>query len=280
MIAAGAALVALVPFVARPFLDLSISGIDSLSAGIVVGSFAAALLLFAPPVVLLGMVTPFALRLAVDDVRTAGATAGRLYALSTVGSLLGTFVSALIAIPLIGTQRTLLAAAALLAGSAALLLGARWLVLVAALASLLLVPPGAVKAQSGTIWERESPYQFVQVVQRGETRYLYLNEGVAIHSEWRPDTVLTGDEWDMFLAAPPLLGRPLRHVAILGNAGGTIARVARALLPGSADRRRRARPGRDRGRAALLRALADPRPAGRDRRRAAVPASARTRATT
>jgi spermidine synthase len=232
VVAAGAALVALVPFVARPFLDLSISGIDTLSTGVVVGSFAAALLLFAPPVVLLGTVAPFALRLAVDDVRTAGATAGRLYALSTVGSLVGTFVSALIAIPLIGTQRTLLAAAALLGASAALLLGARWLVLVAALAGLLLVPPGAVKAQSGTIWERESPYQFVQVVQRGETRYLYLNEGVAIHSEWRPDTVLTGDEWDMFLAAPPLLGRPLRHVAILGNAGGTIARSLARFYPG------------------------------------------------
>ena len=233
IVLAAAALVALVPFVARPFLDLSVSGIDTLSAGAVVGSFSAALLLFAPPVVLLGMVSPFALRLAVDDVRTAGASAGRLYALSTVGSLVGTFVSALIAIPLIGTQRTLLAAAALLAGSAALLLGARWLVLVAVLASLLLVPPGAVKAQSGTIWERESPYQFIQVVQRGETRYLYLNEGVAIHSVWRPDTVLTGGEWDMFLAVPPLLDRPLRHVAILGNAGGTIARALGRFYPGA-----------------------------------------------
>ena len=43
---------------------------------------------------------------------------------------------------------------------------------------------------------------------RATERLLYLNEGYAVHSVWRPDTVLTGGEWDMFLTAPPLLGRP------------------------------------------------------------------------
>ena len=61
---------------------------------------------------LLGMVAPFAIRLALADVGAAGAVAGRLYALSTAGSLLGTFLSALVLIPLIGTQRTLLVCAA------------------------------------------------------------------------------------------------------------------------------------------------------------------------
>jgi spermidine synthase len=56
-------------------------------------------------------------------------------------------------------------------------------------------------------------------------RRLYLNEGLAVHSMWRRDSVLTGGEWDTYLAVPPLLGRPLRHVAILGNAGGTTARA-------------------------------------------------------
>ena len=41
-------------------------------------------------------------------------------------------------------------------------------------------------------------------------RLLLLNEGVAVHSVWRPDTVLTGGVWDTFLALPPLLDRPLR----------------------------------------------------------------------
>ena len=60
-------------------------GLDAVSVGAVVGSFFAALALFAVPVTLLGAVSPFAIRLALDDVGEAGTVAGRLYALSTVG---------------------------------------------------------------------------------------------------------------------------------------------------------------------------------------------------
>ena len=52
-----------------------------------------------------------------------------------------------------------------------------------------------------------------------------------MHSVWREDTVLTGGVWDAFLALPPLLDRPLRSVAILGNAGGTIARALGVYYP-------------------------------------------------
>ena len=157
--------------------------------------------------------------------------AGRVFALSTAGSLIGTFVPALITIPLIGTQRTMLAAAAVLALAAAPLLGRRWVVAGVVLLGLLVIPPGVVKAQPGLIHESESRYQFIQVVQSGPERRLYLNEGLAIHSVWRADTVLTGGEWDMFLTAPPLLGRPARDVAILGNAGGTTARAFGVYYP-------------------------------------------------
>ena len=59
----AAVCVAAIPFVAKPFLDLTVEGLDDASAGAVIGSFVAVLLLFAPPVVLLGMVSPFATRL-------------------------------------------------------------------------------------------------------------------------------------------------------------------------------------------------------------------------
>ena len=65
-------LVALIPFVSRPILDIAAEGLDELSAGAVIGSFFATLLLFAPPVVVLGMVAPFAIRLALDDLASAG----------------------------------------------------------------------------------------------------------------------------------------------------------------------------------------------------------------
>jgi spermidine synthase len=43
--------------------------------------------------------------------------------------------------------------------------------------------------------------------------------------------VLTGGVWDAFLALPPLLGRPLERVAILGNAAGTTARALAVYYP-------------------------------------------------
>ena len=231
IVLAGAVLIAVVPFVARPFLNVMINGIDKVSTGAVIGSFAASLILFVPPVLLLGMVTPFAIRVGIEDVQRAGSTAGRIFALSTAGSLLGTFLPALVTIPLVGTQRTLLGAAALISAAAALLLGARWLWVAVVLGGLLALPPGAVKATVGTVYEKESRYQFVQVVQDGSARYLYLNEGFAVHSIWRPDTVLTGGEWDMFLTVPPLLDRAARKIAILGNAAGTTARAFGVFYP-------------------------------------------------
>jgi spermidine synthase len=223
--------VAAIPFVSKPFLDRAVEGIDELSVGAAVGSFFGVLLLFAPPVILLGMVAPFAIRLAVTDVDSAGSVAGRLYAVSTVGSLVGTFASALLTIPLIGTQRTLLGSACLLVVSGALLLGMRWLLVAAGVAALAAIPPGAVKAKQGLLFEDESRYQFIQVVERDDARRLYLDEGLAVHSIWRPSTVLTGGVWDMFLTVPPLLGRQVESVAILGNAGGTTARAFGVFYP-------------------------------------------------
>jgi MFS family permease len=186
IVLAAAVWVALTPFVARPFLDAAVGNLDDASAGAVIGSFFAVLLLFAPAVVLLGMVSPFAIRLAITDVATAGAVAGRFYALSTAGSLLGTFLPALVFIPLIGTQRTLLVTATLLALSASFLLGRKVVVAAVAIAVLVAVPPGAVKAEEGLLHEEESRYQFIQVLEGGDgQRLLRLNEGVATHSVWR-----------------------------------------------------------------------------------------------
>ncbi|HUG65590.1 MAG TPA: fused MFS/spermidine synthase [Gaiellaceae bacterium] len=228
----AAVCVAVIPFAAKPFLDFTVDGLDTASAGAVVGSFLAVLLLCAPPVVLLGTVSPFAIRLAMTSIETAGAVAGRLYALSTGGSLVGVFLPALLLIPAVGTQRTFLVIAALLAASSCFLLGARYLVVAGLLAMLLVLPPGAIKAEEGLIHEETSFHQYIAVVERPDgRRLLHLNEGVAVHSVWRSDAVLTGGVWDAFLALPPLLGRPLERVAILGNAGGTTARALGVYYP-------------------------------------------------
>jgi spermidine synthase len=218
----AAAALAVTPFAARPILDVAVRGLDALSLGSVVGSFFAALALFAVPVTALGAVAPFAVRLALTNVADAGKVAGRLYALSTGGSLLGTFAAALVAIPFAGTQRTLVGTAACLALAAALLAGPRWLLAPAAAAALIAVPAGHVKR---SLYEAESHYQFIRVFQEEGVRKLELNEGVAVHSEWRRDSVLTGGYWDLFLMLPPLLDRQPTRMLVIGNAGGTIARA-------------------------------------------------------
>ena len=91
----------------------------------------------------------------------------------------------------------------MLALSASFLLGRKVLVLAAALAALVAVPPGAVKAEAGLLHEEDSLYQFIQVIERDDGRRLLRPEGVAVHSVWREDTVLTGGVWDAFPALPP-----------------------------------------------------------------------------
>jgi MFS family permease len=84
----AAALLATVPFVARPFFNISVGALDRIEAGAFVGSLAAVLVLIAIPVILMGTVSPWAIRISVPDVEHAGRVSGRIYATSTVVSLI------------------------------------------------------------------------------------------------------------------------------------------------------------------------------------------------
>ena len=233
----AAVALAIVPFAADPFLHLSVGALGSLSAGGFFSSLGAVLVLVAVPVVLLGTVAPYVNRLALSTVSDVGTVTGRLYAISTTGSLVGTFASALLLIPLIGTHRTFLVFALALALVAAPGAGARTLYAVpAVIAGLLLVPPPAVGAAipgARVIFSTETQYQYVRVVAlpSGE-RWLQLNEGVAVHSVYRPGSYLTGGYWDDFLVLPMAgqLGVPQR-IAILGDAAGTVARAYGHYFP-------------------------------------------------
>ena len=175
-------LLALVPLVADPFLDLSVQAFDDIDVGAALGSLVGVLALVAVPVLLLGAVSPWAIRLSVDRVEDAGRTAGSLYALSTIGSLIGTFTATLLLIPLVGTQRTFLILAALVALVAALALPRTHLLVPAAIAALIALPTGTTKPLEGArvLEERETEQQYARVVELedGERR-LELNEGQA-----------------------------------------------------------------------------------------------------
>jgi spermidine synthase len=230
-------LLAIVPFVSGPFLRLSVSALGSLSVGAFLGSLAAVLVLVAVPVMLLGTVAPYANRLSVDSLADTGKTTGGLYAISTVGSLVGTFLAALLLIPLIGTHRTFIVfALSLVLVAAAGLRSWRALIVPLVVAASLAIPPAAIGADvSGgrVIYETETQYQYARVVQFADgVRWLQLNEGVAIHSLYRPGSFLTGGYWDDFLGLPFASGAGTpRRIAILGDAAGTIARAYGHYFP-------------------------------------------------
>jgi spermidine synthase len=190
-------------------------------------------------VLLLGAASPWAIRLGVSSVEEAGTVAGRLYALSTAGSLVGTLASALLLIPLVGTRRTFLVFALVISVTAVVGLRPvrRYALAPAAIAALIALPVGTLKAQSDAgkvIHEAETQYQYARVVQASNgTRYLELNEGQAEHSVYNPRSVLTNDYWDGMLVLP-FTGRatsPPRRLAILGNAAGTTARAYGHFFP-------------------------------------------------
>ncbi|MFI5272037.1 MAG: spermidine synthase [Ktedonobacterales bacterium] len=232
-----------IPFISRPILDWSVSGLDTANASIFISSLLAVILLFALPVTLLGFVSPFAVRLTVNRLGTTGSKAGGLYALSTAGSILGAFLPVLVFIPWQGVRWTLLATAlALLVAS---LIQLRWRLRgptgVATLAGVVLLVPllapqimGPLKPQPGLVYDHESAYNYIQVVRAQDgTMELVLNEGHAIHSVYNPHQILTGWYWDYFLAAPYFnsgaAAGKVHRVAIIGLAAGTVARQFTAV---------------------------------------------------
>ncbi len=91
---------------ARPVLRVAADAFDQLQIAVLAGSFVSVLILFVVPVTLLGMVSPFAIRLAISKPEEAGQVSGRLYAISTLGSFVGTFLPVLVFIPLVGSTYT------------------------------------------------------------------------------------------------------------------------------------------------------------------------------
>jgi spermidine synthase len=234
----AAVAVGLIPFAADPFLDLSVDALDSVSAGAFVGSLIGVSVLVAPPVMLLGAASPWAIRLAVERVEESGTVAGRMYAISTFGSLVGTFASALLLIPLIGTRRTFLffgLLCALVAISGLARRRALALAVPAAMIVAMALPVGIIKASDeGTVLEEvETEYQYARVLEQPDgQRELELNEGQAMHSVYKPGTYLTDNIWDEYLVLPfAALERPPGKVAILGNAAGTTARALGRYFP-------------------------------------------------
>jgi hypothetical protein len=151
---------------------------------------------------------------------------------------MGTFLPVLILIPLIGTTLTFLVFGSILLlvalyglfrydgwGSVVKFI---WMVIIFIILGFL-GGKGPIKESAGQIYETESAYNYIQVLEVDENRYLRLNEGQGVHSIFHPQEIAFNGPWMQVLAAPffneyPFAPDDVTNLAIIGLAGGTIAR--------------------------------------------------------
>ncbi len=74
--------------------------------GVTLGIFLSVLVLITVQPFLLGMITPAAIRLTIPEAGASGSSAGTIFALTTIGALIGTFIPVLLLIPFIGVRLT------------------------------------------------------------------------------------------------------------------------------------------------------------------------------
>jgi spermidine synthase len=237
--------IGLIPIASRPILRLAANAFDKLELGIMFGSFTVVMILFIIPVTLLGTASPFAIRLSILDKNQAGKVSGRIYAVSTLGSFIGTFLPVLWLIPTIGTYRTFLVLSSLLmilslgglllAGGFRKFLPYIWMPFVIIFLFIFGVP-GTDKSTTGLLFETESSYNYIQVIEENGYRMLRLNEGQGVHSIYKSDQINFNGPWEQVISAPffnqaPVDPSQVQNIAIVGLAAGTTARIALEAFP-------------------------------------------------
>ncbi len=220
----------LVPWLAEPVantIKLTLFNYQSAPVLITLGSFLLILLLFAFPMILLGMVSPYIIKLYAQSTEHLGVQAGNIFSISTIGSIIGTFLPTLWLIPTIGTRWTILTFALLLIAVSGIGLhrDKRYVVTVTVVLVLFVINPFFQPAQATSIYSTESAYQFINVLEIGQQRLLVFNEGLGIQSRYHPDELFLGSYYDYFAPLPSLFDQEKISVGIIGLAGGTLSRA-------------------------------------------------------
>lgn len=149
--------------------------------GIRWGALVAALIVFSAPNVYMGMILPIATKMFTPDMKSLGHSVGDLYAIATVGSIVGAFTVVFLLIPYIGITKivallslTLFACA--LPG-ARMLKGKRYLVLALVLVVVGYVSVGTMVQSTSykIIYHTNSEYNDIKVIESSDARYLLLD---------------------------------------------------------------------------------------------------------
>lgn len=185
------------------------------------GAVLSTFFLFVFPVTILSFVSPYLIKLH-SATSGVGVSAGNIYAISTLGSILGSMLTTFLFIPFIGVQASLLL-------NVILLLGAGLRIKLSHFALLLVLSLGSIPALSYSvtfsdtkiIYFKESPYNTVFVVEIDGKKYLRMNQNRGMHSASLDSTYLTNLVIDDYLIAP--LITKVKSLLILGGGAGTSA---------------------------------------------------------
>ncbi|MBI1851612.1 MAG: fused MFS/spermidine synthase [Planctomycetes bacterium] len=232
----AACFVGLIAFFHQPILG-AISKLD-----IRLGATAASLILFCPANVMIGVTPPFVVRLLMHEVGSSGTISGTVSAVSTVGSIAGTFGAGFVLIPLLGSTKILFVVAAFLV-LASLLASAGILMKTRALFLLLLLLPAFRASQADTVLSATNPVDI-------DTQYNRILLADTIDQETgRPIRTLVTDPHGiqsmMYLDAPEELAASelrvfrlaaqlhprLNHALLIGGGALLFARDFVALNP-------------------------------------------------
>lgn len=102
--------VLVIPILQSILLDLVAITVRDVKFGAIIST----MLLFFTPSLLLGLIIPIILKIKLDNIENTGKTSGRIYAISTVGGIFGTFLSGFVLIPNFGSVHILFVLAAIL----------------------------------------------------------------------------------------------------------------------------------------------------------------------
>lgn len=238
--------VALIPFIAKYLIALVAGGLILLfpsSNLVVAGSALSCLIIFSLPMILLGMVSPYLVKLGVEDTENSGKITGQIYAMGTIGSIIGTFIPTFLTIPYIGTSKTFLLFALLLNIVCALYFilsrknGLRNTITAILVFVLLLIPINDSYAfwKSDIVYEGESLYNYLQVEETDDSVILSTNVAFGVQSIYKKDGSLSGYYYEYALMAPYFIEdmSPEKEldVLVLGLGTGTYPKQMKKYIP-------------------------------------------------
>jgi len=241
---AAALWIAVIPFVGK-YLIVAITGLLVLfmpSNLLITGSAISCLVLFSIPLIGLGMVSPYLVKIGVTDIENTGKTAGKIYAMNTIGSIIGTFLPTFVTIPTFGTSKTFLIFSLVLN-----LVCLTYFILTKAkvfrvsisviiiFVMLMLPISNSYAFWKDSVLEDESLYNYLQVTEDTDSVYLSTNVAFGVQSVYKKNNKLSGLYYDYALMAPQFIKNfnpnSKLDLLILGNGTGTYAKQSKIYYP-------------------------------------------------